>query len=266
MDLLAYFKVLTWQIALPLFLLENLLVLLLAVGLGYLLQALFGHRQALAPLYQPLSRPQLWLATSTLLLNTLITYAGFLLWRADIISIREGVSYRLLGDFVVLFFGMDLLMYGFHYVIHHTVLYRWVHALHHAYTEPQPLDLFVLHPVETIGFGALWLLLMALYPATFGAICAYLVVNVVFGVLGHSGVEPFPLTWERHPVLKYLGSSGFHFQHHQDAHHNFGFYTSLWDHLFGTFALSPAPKSPTVTVVPHQVEPTGLLVEREKRK
>ena len=179
-------------------------------------------------------------AAATLLINTLITYAGLLLWRTGFISIHEQVSWRLLLDFLVLFIGMDLLMYVFHYGIHHTPLYHLVHAQHHEYTEPQPIDLFVLHPLETLGFGSLWLLLMAVYPAGFVAIVAYLAVNVLFGVLGHSGVEPFPAAWARHPLLKYLGSSGFHFQHHQDDQHNFGFYTSIWDHLFGTFAPSPA--------------------------
>lgn len=241
MNLLAYFKTLGWWEALPLFLAENLLVLLLAVGFGYGLQAVFGHRRALGGLYQPVSGQQLRYAAYTLLLNTGVTFAGFWLWRQGFIVIREGASARLALDFVVLFLGMDLLMYVFHYAIHHTPLHRWVHGLHHEYTEPQPLDLFVLHPLETLGFGGLWLALMMLYPAYFGAILAYLVANVLFGALGHSGVEPFPTAWARRPVLKYLGSSGFHFQHHQDERHNFGFYTSLWDRLFGTFAPSPLP-------------------------
>ena len=239
MQLLAYFKTLSWQAALPLFLAENLLVLLLALGFGYLLQAAFGRRRALGPVHVPISGPEFWLAACTLLLNTGITFAGFWLWRRGFISIGEGLSGHIVLDFVVLFIGMDLLMYIFHYAIHHSPLYRWVHAQHHAYTEPQPIDLFVLHPVETLGFGGLWLILMAVYPANFLAIVAYLTVNVLFGVLGHSGVEPFPAAWERRPLLRWLGSSGFHFEHHQDDRHNFGFYTSIWDRLFGTFAPSP---------------------------
>ncbi len=241
MNLLHYLKRLGWQEALPLFLMENLLVLLLALGFGYLLQAIYGPRRALGRVHHPVSRAEMRLAAATLVLNTFITYAGFLLWRRGVITIREDVSYRMLLDFVVLFVGMDLLMYGFHYLIHHTPLYQWVHRQHHGYPEPQPIDLFVLHPLETLGFGGLWLLLLLLYPANFVAVAAYLVVNVLCGVLGHSGVEPFPIGWARHPLLKYLGSSGFHFQHHQDEQHNFGFYTSIWDHLFGTLAPSPAP-------------------------
>ncbi|WP_196954697.1 sterol desaturase family protein [Hymenobacter guriensis] len=241
MPLLDSLKALSWQTALPLFLVENLLVLLLAVGFGYLLQWLFGKGQALGPLYHPVSRQEMWLAACTLLLNTCITYAGFWLWQQGLILIRTDVSYRFILDFLVLFLGMDLAMYVFHYLIHHSVLYRWVHGLHHHYTSPQPIDLFVLHPIETVGFGGLWLLLMYVYPASFAAIVAYLTVNVLFGVLGHCGVEPFPASWARHPLLKHLGSSGFHFQHHQHDTYNFGFYTSLWDRLFGTYASSLTP-------------------------
>jgi sterol desaturase/sphingolipid hydroxylase (fatty acid hydroxylase superfamily) len=244
MKLLDYFKALDWQVAAPLFLAENLLILLLAVGFGYGLQRLFGGRRALGRLYHPISRQEIRVALGTLLLNTTVTLVGFLLWRHGFIQIREEVSYRIVLDFVVLFIGMDLLMYVFHYVIHHTALYRWVHSLHHEYAEPQPIDLFVLHPLETVGFGSLWLLLMAVYPANFLAIVAYLTVNVLFGALGHSGVEPFPGAWQRNPLLKYMGSSGFHFEHHQNDQRNFGFYTSIWDRLFGTFSAGKEVERP----------------------
>ena len=239
MHLLNYFRELSWPAAVPLFLLENVVVLLLALGLGHALRARYGRRRALGPAQAPISRAQMGLAAITVLLNTGVTCAGFWLWRQGLIVISEGFSVRVLVDFAVLLLGMDLLMYGFHYLIHHTPLHGWVHALHHRYAEPQPIDLFVLHPFETLGFGALWLLLLAVYPATLGGIVAYLVANVVFGVLGHCGVEPFPAAWARHPLLKYVGSSGFHYEHHQNDQRNFGFYTSLWDRLFGTFAAGP---------------------------
>jgi sterol desaturase/sphingolipid hydroxylase (fatty acid hydroxylase superfamily) len=42
---------------------------------------------------------------------------------------------------------------------------------------------------------------------------------------------------KRAPLVKYLSTSTFHAQHHQNLKYNFGFYTLVWDHLFGT--LSP---------------------------
>ena len=61
---------------------------------------------------------------------------------------------------------------------------------------------------------------------------------VAFGTLGHSGVEPFPRSWPRIPLLRLLGTSTFHAEHHEEPAHNFGFYTLIWDQLFGT--LDPA--------------------------
>ena len=39
------------------------------------------------------------------------------------------------------------------------------------------------------------------------------------------------------PFVHYISTSTFHAEHHQDADHNFGFYTLIWDRLFVT--LSP---------------------------
>jgi hypothetical protein len=76
MKLLDYFKLLGWQEALPLFLVENLAVMLLAVGFGYLLQAGHGRTRALGPIHHPISRQEIRFAVITLLINTLITCTG----------------------------------------------------------------------------------------------------------------------------------------------------------------------------------------------
>lgn len=109
-----------------------------------------------------------------------------------------------------------------------------MHLLHHEAIDPKPIDLFVLHPVETICFGGLWLALLIVHPFNLYAMILYLIVNVLFGMLGHLGIEPLPEKLRKAPVLKYIGTSTFHHQHHRDVEHNFGFYTSVWDRLFGT--------------------------------
>lgn len=171
----------------------------------------------------------------TNVLNTVVTYAGFWLWKHGVIRIEMEVSWRILSDFVVLFFAMDLLMFVFHIGIHKTFLYKAVHQLHHEAIDPKPIDLFVLHPVETMGFGSLWLLLLVVLPFNMYAVIIYLVVNVVFGVAGHLGMEPLPEKVRQWPVIRYLGTSTFHHNHHQDVSYNFGFYTSIWDRLFKTY-------------------------------
>lgn len=171
----------------------------------------------------------------TNVLNTVITYAGFWLWKHQAIIITTTVSWRILLDFVILFLAMDLLMFVFHIIIHKTFLYKAVHMLHHEAVDPSPIDLFVLHPVETIGFGSLWLVLLIVYPFNIYGIVIYLVVNVIFGLAGHLGMEPLPEKVLKLPGMKYLGTSTFHHRHHQDVGYNFGFYTSIWDRVFKTY-------------------------------
>jgi sterol desaturase/sphingolipid hydroxylase (fatty acid hydroxylase superfamily) len=94
--------------------------------------------------------------------------------------------------------------------------------------------LFVLNPAENIAFGLLWLGVISMYTFSWTGISIYLLLNVVSGTIGHLGVEPFPDSWLRWPGLRVLAGGSFHAQHHQDIEHNYGFYTLIWDRLFGT--------------------------------
>ncbi|WP_345948092.1 sterol desaturase family protein [Mucilaginibacter sp. PAMB04274] len=141
----------------------------------------------------------------------------------------------MMADSLLLFLAMDLAMYLFHYAIHHSFAYKWVHRLHHTYQDPTPVDLYVLHPLETVGFGALWLMVLCAYAFNFYAVAIYLTLNVLFGIIGHLGIEPLPKRVQNKMPLKLLGTSSFHHNHHRDEGYNFGFYTSIWDRLFNTY-------------------------------
>lgn len=173
-------------------------------------------------------------AVSCVLLNALVTVAGMWLWRRGWIELRENEPRRVLVDFAVLFFAMDLGMYVSHRLAHIPAVFRMVHGTHHQYTSPRPLTLFVLNPLEVLGFGGLWLAVLLLYPASSAAIVLYLGFNVVFGWMGHLGVEPAPAGWAETPLARWVTTSSFHAGHHADRYHNFGFYTVIWDRLFGT--------------------------------
>lgn len=215
-----------WQVWV-LFLAENVLLTFIVLFSGRMIQ----RREGSDPAY---TRRDWLICGMTNVLNTVVTYAGFWLWKHGLIVIRVELSWRILTDFLLLFFSMDLLMYLFHFLIHKTVLYRLIHGLHHEATDPKPIDLFILHPVETMSFGGMWLLLLLLLPFNWYAILIYLTVNLVFGMMGHLGMEPLPVRWRGSWVMRGLGSSTFHHDHHRDVDHNFGFYTTIWDRMFGT--------------------------------
>jgi Delta7-sterol 5-desaturase len=231
-------QMLEWVGSLPVgwaalvFLLENAGLLGVTVIVGNALVSIF-QRNLIAEPPPPVTRVELLLVASSVALNTLVTLAGWWLWRAGLIRIRQDWGWGVLQDVVVLVIVMDFAMYVLHRVAHHPSVYRWVHLAHHAFENPRPMSLFALNPLEVLGFGGLWLLVLMLYPASLLGIVIYLGFNLAFGLIGHLGVEPAPW-WTRVPGLRYVMTSTFHAGHHHDKDHNFGFYTLVWDRIFGT--------------------------------
>ncbi|HEX2574584.1 MAG TPA: sterol desaturase family protein [Polyangia bacterium] len=221
--------------AAALFLGENLTIFALALLGGAVLARGFAGRRVCA-LPPPLEAREIGMAAMTVLLNTAVTLAGLWLYRRGLVRFRGDLGWRALADVVVLLVVMDAAMYGLHRLAHVEPLFRWLHAPHHRYDRPRPLTLFVLSPPEALAFGGLWLVVLMLYPCSWLGMSIYLGLNVAFGVVGHLGVEPGPRGLVRVPLARSLATSTFHAQHHADRDHNFGFYTLVWDRLFGTLA------------------------------
>lgn len=211
----------------------NVLMFFVSLVVGHLLVRA-ARRRPVTPPPDPLEWREVFWAAVCVVLNGLVAFAGWVLWRAGVIHIRHGGGWRLVLDVVVLLVAMDFLMYVLHRLAHIRWVYPLAHATHHLYDRPRPLNLFVLSPFEVLGFGALWLALITVYSSTWTGMLTYLGLNLAFGTLGHLGVEPFPRSIGRWPLLRHVGSSTFHANHHQDGAHNFGFYTDVWDRLFGT--------------------------------
>ncbi len=233
--MLDFLKDLTPAAAFGLFLLENALIVLSTILLGHGLSYGFSptrFRQTL----QSISLREAGFTALSIFINSLITYVGYQCWMHGLIQFNEDFSYRILIDSLVLVLIMDAVMFVLHLVVHRTFLYKIVHTLHHEYTQPQPINLFVLHPFETLSFGSLWVLLLLIFPANIYAVIIYLTLNVTFGMLGHMNTEIFPANWLRIPVLKFIATATFHYQHHEQEQYNFGFYTTFWDSVFGTLA------------------------------
>lgn len=216
-------------ILLMIFLMENCLVTLTGLFAGWLTQK-FTNKLIESP-----SRNEVLVCIATNLINTLITYTGFKMWQSGLLTFNFSYSWLIAFDFILLFLAMDLAMYVLHYCIHHSAVYNTIHKFHHYYTNPKPIDLFVLHPLETLSFGLLWLGIISISSFNFYAVVIYLTVNVVFGVAGHLGTEPLSDKVRNSLLFKYLGSSTFHHKHHTDINHNYGFYTNIWDRIFKTY-------------------------------
>ena len=218
-------------------LVENFIIFMVCLVVGGWLVARY-QKHPVTETPEPLTLTEVFLALSCVLLNALVTIVGIYLWRAGIIRVDLGFDMlRVVVDVFILLLAMDFGMYVFHRLAHHPYLYPIIHRTHHLFENPRPLTLFVLNPFEVLGFGTLLLVVLVLYPANWLSIILYLTLNIVFGLVGHLGVEPMPGAWIKLPFINYISTSTFHAEHHLDDEHNFGFYTLIWDRIFGT--LSP---------------------------
>ncbi len=244
-------------IALGWLILMNVATFTAALMAGRLATRWFRSRQ-IGAAADPVTPREWRYAGLSVVVNTLVTYIGWRLWTWGVITIRRDMSWRAALDFAVLLLLMDLGMYVLHRVAHS----RWfmpIHRLHHEFDRPHVLTLFVVHPIETFGFGLLWLLVLCAYSSSWLGISLYVTANLAAGALGHLGVEPFPRWWTRTPVLRQIGTSTFHAQHHQQGDHNFGFYTVAWDRLCGT--LAPWYDA-SFAQVPQESNSPGAMVSR----
>jgi len=215
------------------FFLMNVLICVSSVLLCWWLGVVFKGRR-LFDRWEPLRPIELSSAFAAVVINAGVSVVGWKLWTKDVIALTSPGFLQSVLDCILMVLAMDLGMYGFHRVAHAPFFYRWVHRFHHRHEATNPLSLFVLHPVEVAGFGMLMILVLTVLPMSWGGLISYLTLNVLFGTLGHCGVEPFPRKFRKVPLLRLIGTSTFHAGHHERPGYNFGFYTLFWDRLFGT--------------------------------
>ena len=163
------------------------------------------------------------------LINISVGVPGWLLWKAHRIELLDnGVLYFLLDVFVLLFY-FDFSMYVLHRLMHQGPLYRIFHSKHHDHVNVNGISLYVMNPAEAWGFGLLLIGFLMVHPTNLYALLFFLTLNWAYGTMGHSGV---PI---HSRVLRWLiGDTEFHHRHHSKKVGNFGFYTPVWDNLFGT--------------------------------
>ena len=234
-DLIEFFRSMSFPAAILWCLVTNFALFVISVAGGELVAYCFRNRRCAAEA-GPLTKQEILLSISCVLLNSLVMLTGVMLMQRGIVEVLPfGSLARVARDVIAFLFVMDVAMYALHRVAHIRWIYPWVHQTHHDYENPRPLTLFVLNPFEVLGFGLLWLLVICIYPSTGYGMACYLALNLMFGTMGHLGVEPFPDSWDE-SFTWWISTSSFHARHHSEPGTNFGFYTLFWDYLFGTLA------------------------------
>lgn len=184
---------------------------------------------------QPILRSDIILSIITVLCNTLVFILGVYLWKYGLIKLNKENSFlQVILEVLSLTLVMDLLMYVFHRSVHFLRHFKQFHERHHEHESTNLLSLFVLHPIESVGFGLMMLGVLLFFPFSAIGISLYLILNSLWGTIGHLNHSFLPKSWLNVAKKGYLCTSEFHYLHHQDPGYNFGFYTSIWDIAFKT--------------------------------
>ncbi len=212
-------------------LIANIFLYLFSIGLYVFIEKTCRKSQ-LQEKNHPVTRSDFYLSLLTIGCNSFVMLLGAFLWKKG--WIVPGQTESVIGitvEVAVLLLLMDFLMYLFHFAAHLPLVYKVLHGKHHEHISTNFLSLFVLHPLETIGFGLMMLVLLVGHDFSVISISIYLLLNLIWGTIGHLNREFFPSSFDRF----FVGTTRFHNQHHLDESKNFGFYTSIWDRLFGTY-------------------------------
>lgn len=135
---------------------------------------------------------------------------------------------------VMMMFIHDTYFYWLHRAMHHPLLYRSVHLVHHQSTNPSPWTAYAFHPLEAICEAAIIVIIAMVMPAHHTAIILFFLFQIIYNVYGHSGFEFYPKNIIKHPIGKWLNTSVSHNQHHHYFNGNYGLYFLFWDRLMGT--------------------------------
>ena len=129
----------------------------------------------------------------------------------------------------------DAWFYWTHRLMHHPKVFRWMHRTHHLSTNPTPWAAFAFSPAEAVVQAAIFPLAVTLMPMHPLAFAMFMVWQMIFNVIGHTGYEynhrRFIDVWF---LRTFINTPTAHAMHHEKIRGNYGLYFNFWDRLMGT--------------------------------
>lgn len=146
---------------------------------------------------------------------------------------EHSVAYYLFTTAFIIVFH-DTYFYWVHRLMHHPLLYKRVHEVHHLSKDPTPWAAFAFHPFEAlIEIGFVPLLIFTI-PLHWTSLLFLSLWQITFNVMGHLGYETFPRDFITNPFFKWFNTSTNHNMHHKYVSCNYGLYFNVWDALMNT--------------------------------
>lgn len=136
--------------------------------------------------------------------------------------------------FPVMFLMHDAYFYWTHRLMHHPLLFKYFHLVHHKSVNPSPWAAYAFHPLEAIIEVGIFVVFLFTIPIHKLHFFIFFFLSIVYNVYGHLGWELYTKGFSRHWLGKWINTSVNHNQHHQYFKGNYGLYFLFWDRLMGT--------------------------------
>lgn len=129
----------------------------------------------------------------------------------------------------------DTYFYWTHRLMHHPKLYRIMHSVHHASTNPSPWAAYAFHPTEAIIEIGIFVIFIFTLPVHRSHIFLFFFFSIIYNVYGHLGWELYSDAFQKSHLGRWINTSRRHNLHHRYFKGNYGLYFLFWDRWMGTY-------------------------------
>lgn len=178
-----------------------------------------------------------WSLISTVIFSLLnITLLYF--YKHDLLKLEftptlENIPFQILVLFIAMVLH-DLYYYLTHRALHHPLLFKKIHAVHHKSINPTPWASFSFHPIESV-IEAVPIMLIAIFaPIHIYIFIGYLTFMTVSACINHLGFEILPDNKLGRFLDQHLITGTHHEYHHTKFNYNYGLYFRFFDKIFKT--------------------------------
>jgi sterol desaturase/sphingolipid hydroxylase (fatty acid hydroxylase superfamily) len=119
-------------------------------------------------------------------------------------------------------------------MMHHPVLFKWLHLVHHKSTNPSPWAAYAFHPLEAILENGIIILFYFTLPMHVTHVPIFFLFSIIYNIYGHMGWELYPKGFNTTQIGRWVNTAVAHNQHHKYFKGNYGLYTLFWDRVMGT--------------------------------
>ncbi len=128
----------------------------------------------------------------------------------------------------------DTYFYWTHRLMHHRLFFRAFHRVHHLSHNPSPWAAYSFAPLEAVVEAGIFPLAMFTIPMHPAAFAVFMVWQISFNVVGHTGYEIHPRWLMDSWLGRLMNTPTNHVMHHETMRGNYGLYFNVWDRLMGT--------------------------------